>query len=247
MGSVIEVKERRQDFMSLNFPVEDIHLIVRLSVLFNACIKLGVVTNVFPYLVPHLQKISAEHVQGYSVAHPESRVRDISKACSYSNSTVWNILHTTRGHRTAPLRVKEDTEDVSSELANGDYRLPFLDETSITLLLSDLEPFLETGSAGRRQGQGRRGATTPNEYRYLVLTARRHRKMNATLLQQHLRSATGTTVSTQTVRNRLHGVGMYADRPIVCVRLTSRHRPVRWEWATEHVNWRRNEWSNSFF
>ncbi|GFY06451.1 transposable element Tcb2 transposase [Trichonephila clavipes] len=32
--------------------------------------------------------------------------------------------------------------------------------------------------------------------------------MNTTLLQQHLRSATGTTVSTQTVRNRLHGVGL---------------------------------------
>ncbi|GFU16056.1 transposable element Tcb2 transposase [Trichonephila clavipes] len=30
--------------------------------------------------------------------------------------------------------------------------------------------------------------------------------MNATLLQQHLRSATGTTVSTLTARNRLHGV-----------------------------------------
>ncbi|GFW85393.1 transposable element Tcb2 transposase [Trichonephila clavipes] len=52
--------------------------------------------------------------------------------------------------------------------------------------------FLETGSA--------------------VLTARRHRNMNATLLQQHLRSATGPTVSTQTVRNRLHGVGLYARR-----------------------------------
>ncbi|GFW78287.1 transposable element Tcb2 transposase [Trichonephila clavipes] len=38
--------------------------------------------------------------------------------------------------------------------------------------------------------------------------------MNATLLQQHLRSATGTTVSTQTVRNRLHGVGLYASRPL---------------------------------
>ncbi|GFY27915.1 HTH_Tnp_Tc3_2 domain-containing protein [Trichonephila clavipes] len=34
--------------------------------------------------------------------------------------------------------------------------------------------FLETGSAGRRPGQGRRRATTPNEDRYLVLTARRH-------------------------------------------------------------------------
>ncbi|GFU58203.1 transposable element Tcb2 transposase [Trichonephila clavipes] len=70
--------------------------------------------------------------------------------------------------------------------------------------------FLENGSAGRRPGHCRRRATTPNEDRYLVLTARRHRNMNATLLQHHLRSATDTTVSTQTVRNRLHGVGLYA-------------------------------------
>ncbi|GFW65737.1 transposable element Tcb2 transposase [Trichonephila clavipes] len=68
--------------------------------------------------------------------------------------------------------------------------------------------FLETGSACRRPGQGRRRATTPNEDRYLVLTAQRHQNMNATLLQQHFRSATGTTISTQTVRNRLHGVGL---------------------------------------
>ncbi|GFU47905.1 transposable element Tcb2 transposase [Trichonephila clavipes] len=63
-------------------------------------------------------------------------------------------------------------------------------------------------AAGRRPGHGHRRATTPNEDRYLVLTARRHQNMNATLLQQHLRSATGTTVSTQTVQNRLHGVGV---------------------------------------
>ncbi|GFW43782.1 transposable element Tcb2 transposase [Trichonephila clavipes] len=107
--------------------------------------------------------------------------------------------------------------------------------------------FLETGSTGRRPGQGRRLATTPNEERYLVLTARRHRNMNATLLQQHLRSATCTTVLIQTIRNRLHGVGLYARRPMVCVRLTSRRRRDRREWATEHVNWRRNEWSNVLF
>ncbi|GFV04304.1 transposable element Tcb2 transposase [Trichonephila clavipes] len=41
---------------------------------------------------------------------------------------------------------------------------------------------LETGSAGRRPGQGRRRATTLNEDRYLVLTARRNRNMNDTLL-----------------------------------------------------------------
>ncbi|GFT85668.1 transposable element Tcb2 transposase [Trichonephila clavipes] len=70
----------------------------------------------------------------------------------------------------------------------------------------------ETGSAIRIPGQGRRRATTPNEDRYLVLTARRHGNMNATVIKQHLRSATGTTVSTQTVRNRLHGEGLYARR-----------------------------------
>ncbi|GFV65441.1 transposable element Tcb2 transposase [Trichonephila clavipes] len=84
-------------------------------------------------------------------------------------------------------------------------------------------------SGGRRPGQGRRRATTPNEDRYLVLTAWRHRNMNATLLQQYLRSATGTTVSTQTAQNRLHGVGLYARRPMVCVRLASRHRRDRRE------------------
>ncbi|GFW88406.1 uncharacterized protein TNCV_2287321 [Trichonephila clavipes] len=74
--------------MPLNFPVEDIHLIVQLPVLFNACIKLGVVTDVFPYLVPHLLRIPAEDVVGYALAHPESSVRDISKACSYSKAMV---------------------------------------------------------------------------------------------------------------------------------------------------------------
>ncbi|GFW03208.1 transposable element Tcb2 transposase [Trichonephila clavipes] len=32
-----------------------------------------------------------------------------------------------------------------------------------------------------------------------------------------------------------------------CVRLRSRHRRDRSEWATEHVNWRRNGWSNVLF
>ncbi|GFU53433.1 transposable element Tcb2 transposase [Trichonephila clavipes] len=80
--------------------------------------------------------------------------------------------------------------------------------------LTDSEAWGLVGSADRRPGQGRRRATKPNEDRYLLLTARRHRNMNATLLQQHFRSATGTTVSTQTVRNRLHGVGLYARRPM---------------------------------
>ncbi|GFU90753.1 hypothetical protein TNCV_3781881 [Trichonephila clavipes] len=47
--------------MPLNFPVEDIHLIVQLPVL---------VIDVFPYLVPHLQWIPPNDVLGYALTHP---------------------------------------------------------------------------------------------------------------------------------------------------------------------------------
>ncbi|GFW19265.1 transposable element Tcb2 transposase [Trichonephila clavipes] len=40
---------------------------------------------------------------------------------------------------------------------------------------------------------------------------------------------------------------MYARRPLVCVRLTSRNFRDRREWATGHVNWSKNEWSNVLF
>ncbi|GFY29716.1 uncharacterized protein TNCV_1812941 [Trichonephila clavipes] len=107
MAKVIEIRERQQDFMPLNFPVEDIQLIIQLPVLFNACIKLGVVIDVFPYLVPQLQRIPAEDVVGYALAYPESSVRDISKACSYSKSTVWNILHTYGAYPYRPVLAQE--------------------------------------------------------------------------------------------------------------------------------------------
>ncbi|GFX96325.1 uncharacterized protein TNCV_2292131 [Trichonephila clavipes] len=87
-GSIIEIRGSRQNFMPLNFPVEDIHLIVQLPVLFNACIKPGVVIDVFHYLAQNLRQIPAEDVLGYVLAHPESSVRDISKACSCSKAMV---------------------------------------------------------------------------------------------------------------------------------------------------------------
>ena len=83
----------------------------------------------------------------------------------------------------------------------------------------------------------------PSEDRYLTITAQRHRNLHPALLQQHHRSATGTT----TVRNLLHAVGLYARRTLVCVRLTASHRRARREWATEHVHWKRNDWRNILF
>ncbi|GFU26370.1 transposable element Tcb2 transposase [Trichonephila clavipes] len=87
----------------------------------------------------------------------------------------------------------------------------------------------------RNAGQCRRLATTFNEDLYLTLSSRRYRNMNATLLQQHLFSAIGTTVLTQSVRNWLPAeVPILADQWYVCVTLTSRYCRVRREWATVH-------------
>ena len=45
--------------------------------------------------------------------------------------------------------------------------------------------------------------------------------------QRNLREASGTTISTQTVRNRLHDAGFRARRPAVRVPLIGRHRQER--------------------
>jgi transposase len=107
--------------------------------------------------------------------------------------------------------------------------------------------FQDTGGVRRRQGQGRPRATTARDDRYVLLTTRRNRRLNATQLQRELLVATGRRVSSQTIRNRLHQGGLYARRPLVCVPLTARHRTARRNWAEEHRGWGHDEWSHVLF
>ncbi|GFX56007.1 HTH_Tnp_Tc3_2 domain-containing protein [Trichonephila clavipes] len=65
--------------------------------------------------------------------------------------------------------------------------------------------------------------TTPNEDRYLAVTAKRNRRNTASYLSRQLSSATGTTFSRQSVYRRLGYIGLYARRPIRCVPLTATH------------------------
>ncbi|KAM8770935.1 chromobox protein homolog 3-like isoform 2-T5 [Rhynchonycteris naso] len=73
--------------------------------------------------------------------------------------------------------------------------------------------FQETGTVQRRRGQGRPSATTARDDHFLALLARRNRCSNATELQGQFLAATGRRLSTQTIRNRLHRVGLHARRP----------------------------------
>ncbi|GFW96614.1 HTH_Tnp_Tc3_2 domain-containing protein [Trichonephila clavipes] len=59
--------------------------------------------------------------------------------------------------------------------------------------------FQDDGNVSRCYSTGRPRVTTPNEDRYLAATAKRNRRNTASDLSRQLSSATGTTVSRQTV------------------------------------------------
>ncbi|GFX32427.1 HTH_Tnp_Tc3_2 domain-containing protein [Trichonephila clavipes] len=90
---------------------------------------------------------------------------------------------------------------------------------------------------------GRRRVPTPNEDRYLAVTAKRNRRSTASDLSRQLSSATGTTVSWQTVYKRLGHIGLYARRPVKCVPLTATHCRLRLTWSREHALWTPQQWS----
>ncbi|GFV55195.1 transposable element Tcb2 transposase [Trichonephila clavipes] len=81
--------------------------------------------------------------------------------------------------------------------------------------------FQTTGTAIRGFSSGRPRGATPADDRYIVLQARRNR--------------------------RLHGGGLFARRPVRCVPLTPAHRGRRSLWCREHRNWRDNEWGQVLF
>ncbi|GFW89117.1 transposable element Tcb1 transposase [Trichonephila clavipes] len=56
-------------------------------------------------------------------------------------------------------------------------------------------------------------------------------------LPRQLSSATGTTVSRQTMYRRLGHIGLYARRPVRCVLLTATHCRMRLTWSREHALW----------
>ncbi|GFV29017.1 transposable element Tcb1 transposase [Trichonephila clavipes] len=109
--------------------------------------------------------------------------------------------------------------------------------------------FQDDGNVSRCYSIGRPRVTTPNEdqYIYLAVTAKRNRRSTASDLSRQLSSATGTTISRQTVYRRLGHIGLYARRPVRCVPLTATHCRLRLTWSREHALWTLLQWSCVMF
>ncbi|GFV56194.1 transposable element Tcb1 transposase [Trichonephila clavipes] len=74
--------------------------------------------------------------------------------------------------------------------------------------------FQDDGYVSRCYSTGHTRVTTPNEDRYLSVTTKTNRRSTASDLSRQFSSATGTTVSRQTVYRRLGYIGLYACRPL---------------------------------
>ncbi|GFX44818.1 transposable element Tcb2 transposase [Trichonephila clavipes] len=107
--------------------------------------------------------------------------------------------------------------------------------------------FQDDGNMSRCYGTGHPRVTMPNEDRYLTVTAKRNRQSTASDLSRQLSSATGTTVSRQTVYRRLGHISLYARRPVRCVPLTATHCRLRLTWSREHALWTPQQWSCVMF
>ncbi|GFX99735.1 HTH_Tnp_Tc3_2 domain-containing protein [Trichonephila clavipes] len=107
----------------------------------------------------------------------------------------------------------------------GRSQLEVSEELGITWsVISRLwQRFQIDGNVSRCYSTGRPQVTTPNEDRYLAATAKRNRRSTASDLSRQLSSATGTTVSKQTMYRHLGHIGPYARRPVRCVPFTATH------------------------
>lgn len=110
-----------------------------------------------------------------------------------------------------------------------------------------MQRFFEGGNPRMRHGGGRQRSLTNREVRLIRITARRNPRRNASLIRNDLRNATGTVVSTQTVRRRLKEYGLKARRPAACPLLTREHRVARRLWAETHLNWDLEQWARCMF
>ncbi|GFS89261.1 transposable element Tcb1 transposase [Trichonephila clavipes] len=132
---------------------------------------------------------------------------------------------------------------------NNDESLEVSDELGITQsVISRLwQQFQNDDNVSRCYSTGRPRVTTPNEDRYLSVTAKKNRRSTESYLSCQLSSATGTTVSRQTVYRRLKHIGLYTRRPVRCVPLTATHCRLRLTWSREHALWTPQQWSCIMF
>ncbi|GFV45392.1 HTH_Tnp_Tc3_2 domain-containing protein [Trichonephila clavipes] len=100
----------------------------------------------------------------------------------------------------------------------------------------------DNGYVSRSYSTGRPPSYNAEKERYLEVASKINRQSTTSGLSHQLSSATGTTVSRQTVYRRLGHIGLYARGPVRCVPLTATHCRLRLTWSREQALWKPQQW-----
>ena len=104
-----------------------------------------------------------------------------------------------------------------------------------------------TGDVRDRPRSGRPKKTTPQEDRFLTLSALRNRRLSSTDLQSRFAGRYGRRLSAQTIRNRLRAANLRSHRAARRPAMTALHLQARLRWCRQHVHWNLNMWRNVMF
>ena len=105
--------------------------------------------------------------------------------------------------------------------------------------------YRQTGELEPADGQGRRRMTTVREDRAIT----RFVEVNPVTTARRIGDAVlpGRQISDQTLRNRLHEVGLRSRSRARVPSLTITHRRARLEYARGHIEWTERQWANVLF
>lgn len=104
----------------------------------------------------------------------------------------------------------------------------------------------EEANYRRRNGSGRRRASTVREDQRLRVAAVRDRFTTTRAVGNEWVAAIGRPISTSTVYRRIRSFGLSSYRPLLTLPLTPVHRARRLEWCDERRNWVQ-EWQRVVF
>ena len=107
-----------------------------------------------------------------------------------------------------------------------------------SLIQRAVKRFRETQKYTRKEGSGRKRATSPIDDRFVVLRTLRNRHSTAVHLQAE---------STNTIRRRLKEAGFRSRRPVKAPKLERQHRVAHLKFANDHTNWIMDQWMPVLF